>query len=123
MCRAERGDLAGDVPADRVGWLERESAAVCGDGILIAAALGEQRAACDVQLRPAGEPGAGSEGIEDRQPGRRPFGVCDGDARLASTTGDGSNRSSSLYSAAICRQSVSAAVAASAWQAAMAACS
>jgi hypothetical protein len=44
-------------------------------------------------------------------------------ARFASMTGDGSNRSSSPYSAAISRQSVSAAVAASAWQAAMAACS
>jgi hypothetical protein len=44
-------------------------------------------------------------------------------ARFASMTGDGSNRSSSLYSAAICRQSVSAGAAASAWQAAMAACS
>jgi len=44
-------------------------------------------------------------------------------ARFASMTGDGSYRSSSLYSAAICRQSVLAAIAASAWQAAMAACS
>jgi len=67
------------VPADRLGGLERESLAVCGDGILAAAAPGEQRGPGDVQLRPAGEPGAGRERVEDREPGRRPFGVCDGD--------------------------------------------
>jgi len=66
------------VPADRLGGLERESLAVCGDGILAAAAPGEQRGPGDVQLRPAGEPGAGRERVEDREPGRRPFGVCDG---------------------------------------------
>jgi hypothetical protein len=67
------------VPADRAGWLERESVAVGGDGILVTAAPGGQRAAGDMQLRPAGEPGAGRERVEDRQPGRRPVGVRDGD--------------------------------------------
>jgi hypothetical protein len=70
------------VPADRAGRLVRESVAVGGDGILVAAALGEQRAAGDVQLRPAGQPGAGRERVEDRQPGRRPLGVGDGDGAV-----------------------------------------
>jgi hypothetical protein len=70
------------VPADRVGRLERESVAVCGDGILTAAALGEQRGPGDVQLGPAGEPGAGRERVEDRQPGGRSFGVRDGDGAV-----------------------------------------
>ena len=52
--RAERGDLPGDVLANRFGRLKRQSVAVCGDGVLVAAALGEQRAAGDVQLWPAG---------------------------------------------------------------------
>ena len=75
----QRGDLIGDVPADRFSRLERESVAVRGDGILVAAALGEQRGASDVQLRPACEPGAGSERIEDHEPGRRPLGARYGD--------------------------------------------
>jgi hypothetical protein len=67
------------VPADSFGRLECESVAVGGDGVRVAAAPGEQRGAGDVQLRPAGEPGAGGERVEDREPGRRSLGVCDGD--------------------------------------------
>jgi hypothetical protein len=67
------------MPTDRVGGLERESVAVCGDGILAAAAAGEHRGPGDVQLGPAGEPGAGRERVEDREPGCRPLGVSDGD--------------------------------------------
>ena len=65
--------------ADRIGGLERESVAVCGDGILAAAAPGEHRGPGDMQLRPAGEPGAGSKRVEDREPGRWSLGVRDGD--------------------------------------------
>jgi hypothetical protein len=70
------------MPADRLGRLEREGIAVRGGGVLAAAALGEQRGPGDVQLRPAGEPGAGRERVEDRQPGRRPLGVRDGDGAV-----------------------------------------
>jgi hypothetical protein len=80
--RAERGDLAGDVRADRAGRLKRESVAVGSDGILAAAALGQQRAAGDVQLRPGREPGAGGERVEDRQAGRGSLGVGDGDGAV-----------------------------------------
>jgi len=73
MGRAECGDLAGDVLADRAGRLEGKGVAVCGGGIIAAAAHGQQRGPGDVQLRPAGEPGAGSERAEDRQPGRHPL--------------------------------------------------
>ena len=71
--------LAGDALAAGPGGSKRESVAVCGDGIRVAAALGEQRAAGDVQLGPAGEPGAGSGRVQDCQPGRGPLGVRDGD--------------------------------------------
>ena len=70
------------MPADRAGGLECESVAVCGGGILAAAALGEQRGAGDMQLGPAGEPGAGGERVEDREPGRGPLGVRDGDGAV-----------------------------------------
>ncbi len=43
-------------------------------------------------------------------------------ARFNSTTGEGSARASTPYNATICRQSVAAAVGASEWTAAMAAC-
>src|SRR5690242_12647065 len=56
-------------------------------------------------------------------PAAGPSAYATATARFASITGDGSNRSSSPYNVAICRQSVSEPVAASAWQAAMAACS
>ena len=45
----------------------------------MAAAPGEHRGPGDVQLRPAGEPGAGRQRVQDRQPGRRPLSVRDGD--------------------------------------------
>jgi hypothetical protein len=70
------------VLADGADRLERESVAVCGDGVLRAAALGEQRAAGDVQLRPAGELGAGCERAQDRQPGRGSLSARDGDGAV-----------------------------------------
>jgi hypothetical protein len=90
--QAEGWDLACVVRGDRAGRLERESAAVCGDGIFMAAALGEQRTSSDVQLRPPGEPGAGSERVDDCQSGGRPFGIRDGDGTVCLPPSETSGR-------------------------------
>ena len=111
------------MPADRFGRLERERVAVGSGGILAAAALGEQLGARDVQLGQRVSWELAARVWRIASPAAGPSAYATATARFASMTGDESNRSSSLYSAAICRQSVSAAVAASAWQAAMAACS
>src|SRR6266852_5397247 len=55
-------------------------------------------------------------------PARGPFTIATATARLRVTTGPGETRSSTSYRARICGQSVSAALGASSWTAAMAAC-
>jgi hypothetical protein len=101
---AKRGDLVGDVPADRQSGLQRERLPVGGDSVLAAPILGEQRSPGDVQLRPAVEVGAGGEGLEDPQAGRGALGVGDsnglGSPRLPATGRTGAARGRERRSAA-----------------------
>ena len=83
----------------------------------------EQMRADRVEAMVLGEPLVAVEGREEVKPARGPCTIATATAWLRVTMGLGVKRSSSVYSATICFQSVSSARAASAWTAAIAACS